>query len=189
MGKASNVNIGRIKKFWNFFAEYHQKMPKTGFFAFRQITWDFDIETHIQGTTMRKLTSRRFRKCGSFCASEFLNGSYRCSKLTDCEILGPLPKIRGVAKKQHSETNEFWGLKRRSGRPNHVRAPWSSFRLTKISIDGVLFFCDTTFHRIFFFNFDLTLTANNYGLKTPNLKNYHIFGILRAFSFTWYLPI
>ena len=57
---------------------------------------------------MRKLTSRRFRKCGSFWASEFLNGSYRCSKLTDCEILGPLQKIRGVTKKQQSETNDIW---------------------------------------------------------------------------------
>ena len=47
---------------------------------------------------MRKLTSRRFRKCGSFWASEFLNGSYRCSKLTDCEILGPLPKIQHCKK-------------------------------------------------------------------------------------------
>ena len=75
-----------------------QNCQKRRIFALQQITWDFDIETHIQGTTMWSLTSRAFRKCGSFWASEFLNGSYRCSKLTDWEILGPLQKIRGVAK-------------------------------------------------------------------------------------------
>ena len=36
---------------------------KRTFFAFQQITWDFDIETHIQGSTMWKLTSWGFRKC------------------------------------------------------------------------------------------------------------------------------
>ena len=95
------ISILAESKFFEFFFERDtEKCKKRVFLAFRQITWDFDIETHIQGTTMRKLTSRRFRKCGSFCASEFLNGSYRCSKLTDCKILGPLPKkIRGVTKK------------------------------------------------------------------------------------------
>ena len=34
MGKASNVNIGRIKIFWNFFRGGHRKMQKTGFFRF-----------------------------------------------------------------------------------------------------------------------------------------------------------
>ena len=144
MGKASNVNIGRIKKFWNFFAEYHQKMPKTGFFAFRQITWDFDIETHIQGTTMRKLTSRRFRKCGSFWTSEFLNGSYRWSKLTDCEILGPLQKIRGVAKKRHGHNNEFWAL--------HVGPTLIQWQRSKLNIVAVSFFLSPPSHQYFSLN-------------------------------------
>ena len=79
-------------------------MQKIFFWLFGKL---LEILIHIQGTTMRKLTSRRFRKCGSFCASEFLNGSYRCSKLTDCEILGPLPKIRGVAKKDTATIMSF----------------------------------------------------------------------------------
>jgi len=164
-------------------------MPKTGFFAFRQITWDFDIETHIQGTTMRKLTSRRFRKCGSFCASEFLNGSYRCSKLTDCEILGPLPKIRGVKKKRHGHNNELWCLKRIAGPPHHVRRPCYSFQDPQINIVAVSFFCDARFYWNFFSKFDPTLSAYNYASKTLNFKNYHIFGILRTSAFTWYPPI
>ena len=163
-------------------------MPKTGFLAFRQITWDFDIETHIQGTTMRKLTSRRFRKCGSFWASEFLNGSYRCSKLTDCEILGPLPKIRGVTKKRHGHNNEFWVLKRIAGPPNHVRRPCYSFQDPQINIVAVSFFCDASFPAKNFSEFDLTLTAYNYGLNPPNLENYHIFGMLWTCPFTWYHP-
>ena len=42
---------------------------------------------------------------------------------------------------------------------------------------------------ICFFKFDPTLSANNYASKTPNLKNYHIFGKLRTLAFTWYPPI
>ena len=68
-------------QFWEF-VKYDVPFLRGRIFAFQQITWDFDIETHIQGTTMRKLTPRRFRKCGSFWTSEFRNGSYRCSKLT-----------------------------------------------------------------------------------------------------------
>ena len=41
----------------------------------------------------------------------------------------------------------------------------------------------------FFSKFEPTLTANSYGLKTPNLKNYHIFGKLRTSAFTGYPPI
>jgi len=39
------------------FESFTKKCKKCFFFAFRQITWYFDIETHIQGTTMWKLTS------------------------------------------------------------------------------------------------------------------------------------
>ena len=189
MGKASNVNIGRIKIFWNFFWEGHRKMQKTGFLAFRQITWDFDIETHIQGTTMWKLTSRRFRKCGSFCASEFLIGSYRCSKLTDCEILGPLPKIRGVTKKRHGHNNEFWALPSNQRGTNHVGPTLIPYQSPKINIVAVSFFRNARFTYFFLLKFDLTLTAHNYGLKPPKLENYHIFGKLRTLAFTWYPPI
>ena len=87
------------QNFLKFFCGVSPKNAKNGFFAFRQITWDFDIETHIQGTTMRKLTSRRFRKCGSFWTSEFLNGSYRPSKMDESEKTAPSTKIRGVKKK------------------------------------------------------------------------------------------
>ena len=50
----------------NYFESDTEKCKKRLFFGFPQITWDFDIETHIQGTTTWKLTSWRFRKCGGF---------------------------------------------------------------------------------------------------------------------------
>ena len=165
-----------------------KKCQKRLFFYFRQITWDFDMETHIQGTTMSKLTSRAFRKCGSFWASEFLNGSYRCSKLTDWEILGPLQKIRGVTKKRHGHNNEFWGLKRIAGPPNHVRRPCYSFQTQELNIVVVSFFRNASIPAIFFSEFDPTLTANNLGLNhlTPYVS--YIFWKLRTCSLSWVYP-
>ena len=176
-------------KFSEFFLQsITQNCQKRRILALYQITWDFDMENHIQGTTMWSLTSRRFRKCGSFWASEFLNGSYRCSKLTDCEILGPLQKIRGVKKKRHGHNNEIWGLKRIAGPPNHVRRPCYSFQTSNLVIVAVSFFLNASIPAIFFSEFDLTLTADNYGLKPLNLENYHIFGRLWTCPFTWYHP-
>ena len=137
--------LAESKFFEIFLRSITKKCQKRVFFAFRQITWDFDIETHIQGTTMWKLTSRRFRKCGSFWASEFLNGSYRCSKLTDCEILGPLPKIRGVKKKRHGHNNEFWALPSNQRWTNHVGPTLIPFQTSKLNIVAVTFFCVARF--------------------------------------------
>ena len=104
------------------------------------------------------------------------------------KFLGPLQKIRGVTKKRHGHNNEFWGLKRIAGPPNHVRRPCYSFQDPQIDIVAVSFFCDTSFPAKKISEFDHTLTANNFGLKPPNLENYHIFGILRSSAFTWSYP-
>ena len=77
-----------------------------------RITQIFQILYHIQGTTMLKSTSSAFQKCGTFCVYDFLKGSYWPSKSTNFEILSPLQKIRGVAKKQHSVNNDRTDLKR-----------------------------------------------------------------------------
>ena len=118
---------------------------KRTFFAFQQITWDFDIETHIQGSTMWKLTSWGFRKCGSFWDLEVLNRSYGCSKSEDFEILSPLPKIRGVPKKRHGHNNEFWALplNQRVTTPNrHTLIPYQRLKLIIVAVS---FFCDAYF--------------------------------------------
>ena len=176
-------------KFSEFFLQsITQNCQKRRILALYQITWDFDMEHHIQGTTMWSLTSRRFRKCGSFWASEFLNGSYRCSKLTDCEILGPLQKIRGVPKKRHGHNNEFWGLKRIAGPPHHVRRPCYSFQTPKLNIVAVSFFWNASFPAKKFSQFKPTLAADNYGLKPLILKNYNIFGMLWRCPLPWFHP-
>ena len=60
-------------------------------------------------------------------------------------ILGPLAKIRGVAKKRHGHNNEFWGLKRIAGPPNHVRRPFYSFLTQELNIVAVSFFRNASF--------------------------------------------
>ena len=63
----SGSPLASILSDWRPFEIFYQRdtknWQKRTFFAFQQITWDFDIETHIQGSTMRKLTSWGFRKC------------------------------------------------------------------------------------------------------------------------------
>ena len=159
---SSNLPKSKINPFFAFFGVPLKKNSK--------IFDSANIETHIQGTTM-KLTSWGFRKCGSFCASEFLNGSYRCSKLTDCEILGPLPKIRGLTEKRHGHNNEFWALPLNQRGTNHVGPTLIQWQRSKLNIVAVSFFRSASFQAIFFSEFDLTLTANNYGLKPSNLEN------------------
>ena len=63
------------------------------------------------------------------------------------------------------------------------------FQDLKRKIVALGFFFTALSQLIFFFKFDPTLSAHNYASKTPNLKNYHIFGKLRTSAFTWYPPI
>ena len=77
-------------------------------------------ERNIQSRPMRKLTSRAFRKCGTYWACEVLNGIYCWSKSEGCEILAPLAKIRGRKKKQHFLTGQFWALPLNQRGTNHV---------------------------------------------------------------------
>ena len=51
-----------------------------------RITQNFQILNHIQGTTIGKLTSWGFRKCGSFCSGEFLKRRYWLSKSSNFSI-------------------------------------------------------------------------------------------------------
>ena len=153
------------------------------FFTFGQFTRVFGIGTQIRGTTMRILTSWGFRKCRTFWVWESPKGSYWASKSTDFENLGPLPKIRGVAKKRHGHNFEFSGTKRISALVNPMSYVGYSFQARKIKIVAVLFFL-TPPPTHFFWKFDSTLTVNNSPLKTPTPKNYHILGKPRTWTFT-----
>ena len=82
-----------------FFRCGHEKMLKTDVFHKTIIPRNLLKEKNIQDRTMWKLTSRAFRKCGTYWACEVLNGIYCWSKSEGCEILAPLAKIRGRKKK------------------------------------------------------------------------------------------
>ena len=158
------------------------------FFTFGQFTQLFGIGTQIRGTTMRKLRSWAFRKCRTFWVWESSKGSYWPSKSTDIEILGLLPKIRGVAKKRHGHNFDFSGLKRIAGLVHPISYLGYSFRAWKLKIVAVSFFCNAAFCCWKKLKNDWTLTANNSPLKSRTHKKYHIFGILRMWGFRWWYP-
>ncbi len=141
----------------------------------------------FQDRTMWNLSSRGFRKCGTFGSCELFNGSYCCSKSTDFEIFGLSPKIRGVKKKKNCHNFEFSGTKRIAGVVHPMSYLGYSFQARKIKIVAVLFF-DTSSDPFFFWKFYLTLTANNSPLKSRTPKKYHIFGNLWTSAFRWWYP-
>ena len=99
MGRPSSIKIVRLAAIWNFFRGGNGKLQKTAFFAKNPSPQHFCVGKFFRDRTMRKLSSRGFRKCGTFGSCELFNGSYCCSKSTDFEILGPSPKIRRRKKK------------------------------------------------------------------------------------------
>ena len=81
------------------FLRVSQKNAKNACFCFRANYSRFWCCSHIQDTTMWKLTSRRFRKCiknwsGELHTGELHTGSYNPSKMEESEKTGPSPKIR-----------------------------------------------------------------------------------------------
>ena len=144
-----------------FFLESIAKKCKNGqFFAFSQIKWDFATASYIQGTTMWKLTSWRFRKCVTYWVFQFLNGSYCWSKSEDSEILASLAKIRG-RKKKHSVKNQFWELLSNQPLNNPIPPSLIQYGASNLIFGRVLFFFTAAFPAIFFFKLDSTSTANN----------------------------
>ena len=186
MWKASILKIVRLAATWIFLGGGNEKMQKNDFFHKTLISQNLLKEANIQARSMWKLTSRAFRKCGTYWACHVFNGSYRPSKMDESEKTGPSPKISGVKKKRHGHNFEFWGPKRIARPANHVWRPGYSFQAPKIDIVAVSFFLDIASPENFFFKFHPTLTANNSGLKPSKLKNYNIFGILRTSAFSWY---
>ncbi len=108
-----------------------------------RITQNFQILYRIQGTTIEKLTSWGFRKCGSFCPGEFLKRSYWLSKYSNFLIFFG-SKMR-CPKKRHGHNFDFSGLKRIGWVTNRVDHTCYSFQTRKIKIVAVSFFLDTAF--------------------------------------------
>ena len=151
-----------------------------------RITQNFQILYHIQGTTMRMLTSWGFRKCGSFGPGEFLKRSYWLSKSSNFSNFFE-SKMR-CQKKRHGHNFDFSGLPRNQRGTNPIGKPLIPCQTRKIKIVAVTFFCYASSDPIFFLKFDLTLTANNSPLKSRTPQKYHIFGKLRTSAFSWCPP-
>ena len=92
----------------------------------------------------------------------------------------------GVTKKRHGHNVEFWGPPSNQRGPNMVGSTLIQWQRSKLKIAAVGFFFTPPSPLIFSFKFDLTLTANNYGLKPSKLKNVNIFRNVRTCSFTWF---
>ena len=180
--------ISDLTSSYIFWYSGHPKTPKNVFFRISHNYWPFWCRRPNMGSTMRKLTSRRFQKCGTYWVFEFLNGSYGCSKSTESEIFDLSPKIGDVTKKRHGFNKPFWDLIWIEYQTYHVRTLFYSYEVLERNIEAVSFFCDVATRGIFFLRFDPTLTANNSGLKPWNIEKYHIFGKPWACSSTWWNP-
>ena len=133
-----------------------------------------------------KLTSWRFRKCGSFLFYNFLNQTYGCSKSTESEILSLSSKLCGVKKKRHGYNFEFWLLIWIGPEKYHVRPMFYSYGGLKLKIVAVSFFLNTAILPKKFLRFDPTWGSYNSGLKNYRITNNHIFGIARTSAFIWH---
>ena len=102
MCKASIFKIVRLAATWKFFRCGHEKMLKTGVFHKTLISRNLLKEAHIQARSMWKLTSRAFRKCGTYWAYQVLNGSYCWSNF------GSVSKNKRRCKKKTRP--QFWVL-------------------------------------------------------------------------------
>ena len=80
MGRPSSIKIVRLAAIWNFSWGGNGKLQKTAFFAKNPSPRYFLMGKFFQDRTMSKLSSRGFRKCGTFWAYDLFNGSYCCSK-------------------------------------------------------------------------------------------------------------
>ena len=137
---------------------------------------------------MLKGTSRAFRKCCSFRDLEVLNHSYWLSKSDEIERIFLLETRRSKKKTRP----QYWVL----GSETNSRA-------FSHGVEDLLFVSDLKTHycgRVFFlerllffvtdpkFHSSSTLSSDNSRSKTPRPKNYHIFGIVWTWGFTWWYP-
>ena len=185
MWKASIFKIVRLAATWIFLGGGNEKMQKNNFFHKTLISQNLLKEANIQARSMWKLTSRAFRKCGTYWACHVFNGSYRPSKMDESEKTGPSPKIRGFKKKTRPQFFIFC-FETNSTSSQPCEKTWLFVSDLKNWNKISVFFFNTSTPENFLFQFHPTLTANNSGLKPSKLKNYNIFGILRTSAFSWY---
>ena len=137
---------------------------------------------------MRKLTSRAFQKCGSLWVLKVLNPSYRLSKY------GQIQRIFLLEWRCHKKKTrpQYWvlGSDTESAWAQHGWFHADSMAALKTHYCGRVFFLwrllflltEPKFHSL------LTLSSNNSRSKADTPNKFHIFGIVRTFSFTWFYP-
>ena len=106
MGRPSSIKIVRLAAIWNFFRGGNGKLQKTAFFAKNPSPRYFLMGKFFQDRTMSKLSSRGFRKCGTFWAYDLFNGSYCCSKSAKGSKSVFVPKNKRCQKKKTRP--QFW---------------------------------------------------------------------------------
>ena len=137
---------------------------------------------------MWKGTSWGFRKCGSFQDFEVLNHSYGMSKF------GQIQRKILLGRRRHKKKTrpQYWVLRAaiESAGAQHGWFHADSMAALKTHYCGRVFFLqrllflltEPKFHSL------LTLSSNNSRSKADTPNKFHIFGIVRTFSFTWFYP-
>ena len=82
-------------------------MQKTAFFDKNPSPQYFLMGKFFKDRTMSKLSSRGFRKCGTFWAYDLFNGSYCCSKSAQGSKSVFVPKNKRCKKKRQGHNFEF----------------------------------------------------------------------------------
>ena len=127
----------------------HPKTPKNVFFCISYNYRTFWCRRPYMGSTMRKLTSRQFQKCGTYWVFEFLNGSYSCSKSTESEIFDSSPKLCCVTKNCKFWTGHLYASKRIGSHVYPIDMMYYSFWSAQMPSSKVLVFCDAPIRWIF----------------------------------------
>ena len=188
MGWSGSIKIVRTPAS-NFFSPlWRSKTWKMVFFCVSHIYGTFWSRRPYMGSTMWKLTSGRIGKCDGFLCYDVLNPSYGWSKSTESEILSSSSKIVGVKKKRHGFNKPFWDLKWIGYQTYHVRTLFYSYDDPQCNIEAESFFLNAANLPRKILRSDPTLCSHNFGLKSPNLEKYHIFGKPWTSAFTW-LPL
>ena len=140
MWKASIFKIDRLAAVWIFFWCGNEKMQKNDFFHKTLISQNLLKEANIQARSMWKLTSRAFRKCGTYWACHVFNGSYRPSKMDESEKTDPSPKISSVKKKDTATILSFEAWNKKHVIPTMWEGLVIRFRAQKSILWQCLFF-------------------------------------------------
>ena len=137
---------------------------------------------------MWKLTSWGFRKCGSFWDLEFLKHSYR--HLKSGQISRKNFSKNGRYEKKTRPQYWVFGSDTESAWVQHGWFHADSMAALKTHYCGRVFFWE----RLVFlvtdpkFHSPSTLSSDNSRSKTPRPKNYHIFGNVWTWAFSWWYP-